>query len=101
MVRRMMALAEMNWQMVIFWLGLIAGVASFTIQLGSNQTHISINTSRIDLLEAENRTVERELAKLTASQPEQDRRLSTIEQHDIETRSLETKIMERLSKLEK
>ena len=93
-------MANVNWQTLLFMLSLLVASATFAIQLGSTQTHVQINGDRLTIMETEHKELERSLAKLLASQIEQDRRLSTIDAHDITTREKESKILERLSKFE-
>lgn len=89
-----------TWQTLVMALALIATITAGAVQLGSVQTHVLINTDRLSLLESEHRNVDKFIAQLQASQSEVSRRLSMIETHDIETRANETKILERLSKIE-
>lgn len=89
-----------SWQVAAaIIVGLIA-IVGFSIQLGSIQTHVLINGDRLSILETEHKELERSLAKLTASEIEQNRRLGAIDAHDLETRALESKLIERISKLE-
>jgi hypothetical protein len=89
-----------TWQTIAVALALIASITTFAVQLGSTQTHVIINGDRITLLETQHRDVDKIIARLLASQTEQDRRLNAIEAHDIETRVAESKIIERLGKIE-
>ena len=93
-------MAGMSWQNLAVMAGMMFAAAGFAIQLGSTQTHVQINGDRLTILEVEQKQVERSLAKMIASQAEQDRRLLAIEQHDLETRATESKMLERISKLE-
>ena len=93
-------MAELNWQSYIFWLGLLGGAATFAVQLGSTQTYVQDTKVNVSVLQVEHKELERTVARLLASQIEQDRRLGAIETHDVETRNVESKLGERLSKLE-
>ena len=88
---------------VAFLVALITG----TIRLGVVQTHVDIDSSRIDRLEEHERLREIEhLAEAIAAgtvkarQDISERAISQIQQHDVETRDRESIIQERLSKVE-
>ena len=89
-----------NWAFIVAALSVFFTVSTFAIQIGAVQTHVEINGGRITILETERKILERELSLLIANNKEQERRLAVIEHHDVETREVETRMIERLSKLE-
>ena len=100
MVEKLIAMAKVSWETLIFALSLLAATSTFAIRLGSTETHVGINTERLNILETEHKEFQRSMSQLQATQSEMIRQLYTIKSHDVETRNIETKIMERLSKVE-
>ena len=60
-------------------LSTLGAIIGASVVFGSMEKQVSINTDRLTVLEQEHKHFSRELAKLLASQDEQDRRLGAIE----------------------
>jgi hypothetical protein len=89
-----------NWQMMsVIVLLLVAGTTG-AIQLGAVSTHVQINGDRLSLLETNNKEQDASISNTGAHQIFNEQRLNTIEAHDLVTRDMEARIIERLSKIE-
>ena len=70
---------HLSWPMVGVMVALVISTVTGAIQLGSVQTHVSINTGRVDLLEERERQRIADIARLSARQEMNERRIDSIE----------------------
>ena len=100
MVRELIKRYGLDWTNVLAIIATIGAIVTFAIRLGSTETRVEINGGRISGLESVTRTIEGKQFQGLAIQDDHNRRLVAIENHDVQTREGEAKILERLSKLE-
>ena len=100
MVRRLIAMTNLSLPALVSIIGMIIVIATGTIQVGLMKAYIEDSRERIIIIEREHKDYEKAQAQLLATQQEVVRRLSNIESHDVETRAIESKLGERLSKVE-
>ena len=70
---------HLSWPMVGVMVALIVSTVTGAIQLGSVQTHVLINTARVDLLESREHERIADIARLKARQEMNEGRLDTME----------------------
>ena len=70
---------HLSWPMVGVMVALTISTVTGAIQLGGVQTHVLINTARLDLLEARDHDRVADIARIKARQEMNERRIDTIE----------------------
>ena len=89
-----------SWQAIIAGLtvlGVVVGAVAFAISI---QVQVQINASQLSNVGPLIRTIEARQNNGLAIQNEHERRLGVIEQHDVQTRDIEARVLERLSRVE-
>ena len=70
---------HLSWPMVGVILTVVVWTIIGSVRLGAVQTHVSINTTRVDLLESHEHERIADLARIKARQEMNERRLDVIE----------------------
>lgn len=70
---------HLSWPMVGVMVALVISTVTGAIQLGAVQTHVLINTGRVDLLELREHQRIADVARITARQEMNERRIDSIE----------------------